>query len=78
MDTSTCYRIETDSVLTLLNGCVSRRPCVGDNYVPSDTYEKKYNVAVTGLATRTDGVDILNSTEIDEIIPIGLFVASVL
>ena len=44
---------------------MSRRPCVDDNCVHCERYEKKYNVAVTGLATRTDGVDILDSTQID-------------
>ena len=44
---------------------MSRRPCVDENCVHCERYEKKYNVAVTGLATRTDGVDILDSTQID-------------
>ena len=35
---------------------MSRRPYVGDNCVHCERYEKKCNVAVTELATRTDGV----------------------
>ena len=57
---------------------MSRQPCVGDNCVHCERYEKKYNVFVAGLATRTDGADILGSTEIDEIILIESFVALVL
>ena len=42
-----------------------RRPCVEENCVHCERYEKKYNVAVTRLATRTDGVEKLDSTQID-------------
>ena len=45
---------------------LSRRRCIGDDYAHCERYEKKYNVVTPGVATRINGDDIQESTNMGE------------